>query len=157
MKPEGITVSLFCLGATSKRNLDWSDGGATPSVILLLIGTKGGRRREAHFTLSALLRIKWCGSASGTLVIPAPKLALENVFDYGSYDDEQTWHRLKAAGFFGVCLFFTLSGGGGVRSPGEALENRVGPLVEGGELERLEGADGDTGKETGKTERIRRG
>lgn len=35
-------------------------------------------------------------------------------------------------------------------SLGEALENRVGPLVEGGELERLERADGDTGKETEK-------
>lgn len=37
-----------------------------------------------------------------------------------------------------------------MRSPGEALENRVGPLVEGGELERLKGADGDAGKEMGK-------
>lgn len=34
-------------------------------------------------------------------------------------------------------------------SLGEALKNRVGSLVEGGELERLEGADGDTGKGTG--------
>lgn len=31
-------------------------------------------------------------------------------------------------------------------SPGEALENGVRPLVEGGELKRLEGADGQTGK-----------
>lgn len=84
MKPEGITVSLFSFGATSKRNLDWSDGGATPSVILLLIGTKGG----CIFILSPLLRIKRCGSASGTPVIPVQKLAFQNVFDYGSYDDE---------------------------------------------------------------------
>lgn len=44
-----------------------------------------------------------------------------------------------------------------MRSPGEALENRVGPLVEGGELERLEGADGDTGKESDKKEGMERG
>lgn len=67
-----------------------------------------------------------------------------NIFEYISNDVEQTWHRLKRLFFF----FFTLSGGGGAGSLGEALENRVGPLVEGGELEHLEGADGDTGKET---------
>lgn len=39
-----------------------------------------------------------------------------------------------------------------MRSLGEALQNRVGPLVEGGELERLEGANGETGKETDKKE-----
>lgn len=33
-------------------------------------------------------------------------------------------------------------GGGGAVGLGEALEDRVGPLVKGGELERLEGADG---------------
>lgn len=37
---------------------------------------------------------------------------------------------------------FTVSGGGGALGLGEALENRVRPLVEGGELKRLEGADG---------------
>lgn len=67
------------------------------------------------------------------------------MFEYISNDVEQTWHRLKLLFFF-----FTLSGGGGAGSLGEALENRVGPLVEGGELEHLEGADGDTGKETDK-------
>lgn len=36
-------------------------------------------------------------------------------------------------------------GGGGVGF-GEALENRVRPLVERGELERLEGADGQAGE-----------
>lgn len=66
-----------------------------------------------------------------------------NIFEYISNDVEQTWHRLKR-----LFIFFTLSGGGGAGSLGEALENRVGPLVEGGELEHLEGADGDTGKET---------
>lgn len=55
-------------------------------------------------------------------------------------DDEQSWHRLK------LLFCCTLSRGGGAGGLGEALENRVGPLVEGGELERLEGADGDTGK-----------
>lgn len=37
-----------------------------------------------------------------------------------------------------------MSGGGGAMGLGEALENRVRPLVEGGELKRLEGADGQT-------------
>lgn len=37
-------------------------------------------------------------------------------------------------------------------SLGEALQNRVRPLVEGGELERLEGAYGNAGKETDKKE-----
>lgn len=36
-------------------------------------------------------------------------------------------------------------GGGGAVGLGEALENRVRPLVKGGALERLEGADGQTG------------
>lgn len=35
-----------------------------------------------------------------------------------------------------------MSGGGGALGLCETLENRVWPLVEGGELERLEGADG---------------
>ncbi len=39
-----------------------------------------------------------------------------------------------------------MSGGGGALGLGEALENRVGPLVEGGELKCLEGADGQTGE-----------
>lgn len=39
----------------------------------------------------------------------------------------------------------TVSGGGGAVGLGEALEDRVRPLVKGGELERLEGADGQTG------------
>lgn len=41
---------------------------------------------------------------------------------------------------------FTMSGGGGALGLGEALKNRVWPLVEGGELKRLEGADGQTGE-----------
>lgn len=41
----------------------------------------------------------------------------------------------------------TVSGGGGAVGLGEALEDRVGPLVKGGELKRLEGADGQTGAE----------
>lgn len=64
------------------------------------------------------------------------------IFEYISNDDEQSWHRLK------LLFSSTLSRGRGAGSLGEALEDRVGPLVEGGELERLEGADGDTGKET---------
>lgn len=40
---------------------------------------------------------------------------------------------------------FTVSGGGGALSPGEALENRVWPLVEGGELKCLEGTYGQAG------------
>lgn len=39
---------------------------------------------------------------------------------------------------------FTLSGGGGAMGLGEALENRVRPLVKGGELKSLEGVDGQT-------------
>lgn len=40
---------------------------------------------------------------------------------------------------------FTVSGVGGALGLGEALENGVGPLVEGGGLKRLEGIDGQTG------------
>lgn len=43
-------------------------------------------------------------------------------------------------------MTFTISGGGGALSLGEALENRVWPLVEGGELKSLKGADGLTGE-----------
>lgn len=43
-----------------------------------------------------------------------------------------------------IKVIFTVSGGGGAMGLGEALENRVRPLVEGGELKRLEGADGQT-------------
>lgn len=50
-----------------------------------------------------------------------------------------------------------MSGVGGAGSLGEALENGVGPLVEGGELESPEGADGDTGKETDKKEGMEQG
>lgn len=45
-----------------------------------------------------------------------------------------------------IVTIFTVSGGGGALGLGEALENRVGPLVEGGELKCLEGADGQTGE-----------
>lgn len=41
-------------------------------------------------------------------------------------------------------IIFTVSGGAGARGLGEALENGVRPLVEGGELKCLEGADGQT-------------
>lgn len=41
---------------------------------------------------------------------------------------------------------------------GEALEDRVGPLVKGGELERLEGADGQTGGEKqGRKKKVKTG
>lgn len=43
-------------------------------------------------------------------------------------------------------MTFTMSGGGGALSLGEALENRIRPLVEGGELKCLKGADGQTGE-----------
>lgn len=39
-----------------------------------------------------------------------------------------------------------MSGGSGALGLGEALENRVWPLVEGGELKGLKGADGQTGE-----------
>lgn len=55
-----------------------------------------------------------------------------------------------------IVTIFTVSGGGGALGLGEALENRVGPLVEGGELKRLEGADGQTG-ESRATEGWKRG
>jgi len=42
----------------------------------------------------------------------------------------------------------TVSGVGGALGLGEALENRVRPLVEGGGLKRLEGADRQTGERT---------
>lgn len=45
-----------------------------------------------------------------------------------------------------MVTIFTMSGGGGALGLGEALENRVGPLVKGGELKGLEGADGQTGQ-----------
>lgn len=47
---------------------------------------------------------------------------------------------------------FTVSGGSGALGLGESLKNRVRPLVEGGELKCLEGADGQTGgrKQRGK-------
>lgn len=45
-----------------------------------------------------------------------------------------------------IVTIFTVSGGGGALGLGEALENRVRPLVEGGELKCLEGADGQTGE-----------
>lgn len=48
---------------------------------------------------------------------------------------------------------FTVSGRVGAMGLGEALENRVGPLVEGGELKRLEGADGQTGERKQEEER----
>jgi len=41
---------------------------------------------------------------------------------------------------------FTMSGGGGALGPGEALKNRVWPLVESGKLKRLESADGQAGE-----------
>lgn len=44
----------------------------------------------------------------------------------------------------GIASFCTWSGGGGAPSPGQALQNRVGPLMEGGELEGLKAADGQT-------------
>lgn len=65
--------------------------------------------------------------------------------------------------FFGVSykikVIFTVSGGGGATGPGEALENRVRPLVEGGELKRLKGADGQAGekKQTKRGVKIGRG
>ena len=42
---------------------------------------------------------------------------------------------------------FTLSGSAGALGLGEAFENGVGPLMEGGKLKRLEGVDGQTGKQ----------
>lgn len=50
----------------------------------------------------------------------------------------------------------TVSGDGGALSLGEALENRVGPLVEGGELKRLEGADGQAGERKQRKRRMER-
>lgn len=43
-----------------------------------------------------------------------------------------------------IVTIFTMSGGVGAMGLGEALENRVRPLVEGGALKGLEGADGQT-------------
>lgn len=43
---------------------------------------------------------------------------------------------------------FTMSGGGRVLGLGEALEHRVRSLVEGGELKRFKGTDGQTGEKT---------
>lgn len=43
-----------------------------------------------------------------------------------------------------------MSAGGGAPSPGEALEDRVWPLMEGGQLKGLEAADGQTGQRHGK-------
>lgn len=43
-------------------------------------------------------------------------------------------------------LIYTMSGRGGTLGLCKALENRVWPLVEGGELKGLKGADGQTGE-----------
>lgn len=51
---------------------------------------------------------------------------------------------------------FTMSGGGGALGLVEALENRVWPLVEGGELKRLEGADGQTGERKKRNKRMKK-
>lgn len=50
---------------------------------------------------------------------------------------------------------FTMSGGGVALGPGEVLENRVWPLVEGGEMKCLEAAYGqaDARKQERKRER----
>lgn len=56
-------------------------------------------------------------------------------------------------GLIGAGVLSTMSGAIG---PGETLEDRVGPLVEGGELKRLEGADGQTGEREREEEGMKR-
>lgn len=93
MKPEGITVSLFCFTTTSQRNLDWSDGGATPSVILLLIGTKeGGRGRHIYSLCIVKNQMVWISKWNPSLFQIQSWL---HIFNLRSYDDEQTGRRLK--------------------------------------------------------------
>lgn len=52
-------------------------------------------------------------------------------------------------------LLRTVSRGGGTVGLGEALENRVGPLVKGGELKGLEGADGKAGEQQTREKRMK--
>ena len=56
-----------------------------------------------------------------------------------------------------IVTIFTMSGGVGAMGLGEALENRVRPLVEGGALKGLEGADGQTRDRKRRKRRMERG
>lgn len=67
-KTSGSNTSLCSVsGAMFKFDLDWSDGGATPSVYLLLIGPKGmGGVLAGHgvFTVALSRRVIRCGSTN---------------------------------------------------------------------------------------------
>ncbi|TNN63814.1 hypothetical protein EYF80_026016 [Liparis tanakae] len=64
--------------------------------------------------------------------------------------------RSLLVGYKIAVTIVTVSGVGGALGLGEALENRVRPLVEGGGLKRLEGADGPTGERKRRKRRKRR-